>query len=188
MTTYFISDTHFGHANILRHCKRPFSSVGEMDDAIVRNWNAIVRPKDTVYHLGDFAWNPIITREILGRLNGTIHLIQGNHDKRILKKDIPERFASVSPYLEIKVRDEEMDVKQNLILCHYPMEVWNKSHHGSWHLHGHCHGTLPNSDSKARIDVGVDPHDFKPVSYNEIKNIMTGKVFKPIDHHGKKTK
>lgn len=180
---WFSSDSHFGHFNIIKHCKRPFKSIMEMDQTIITRWNEKISPTDTVYHLGDFAWNPMVARAVLGKLNGTIHLIRGNHDKRTLKKGVELLFASVNDYLEIKVKDEEMDVTQNIVLMHYPIESWNKRHHGSWHLHGHCHGTLPSGDHQARIDVGVDPMNFYPVSYNEIKGIMTGKVFKPIDHH-----
>ena len=84
---------------------------------------------------------------------------------------------------ELKVPDEEMDLEQHIVMCHYPIESWNKRHHGSWHLHGHCHGSLPSPDWQARLDVGVDVHKFKPIPYEEVKALMTFKVFKPIDHH-----
>ena len=56
MTIYFTADTHLGHANIIKYCKRPFSSTREMDEIIYCNWAAVVRPQDCVYHLGDVAW------------------------------------------------------------------------------------------------------------------------------------
>jgi calcineurin-like phosphoesterase family protein len=79
-----------------------------------------------------------------------------------------------------------MGVKHKIVLCHYAFEVWNKRHFGSWCLHGHSHGTLPSPDHMARYDVGVDNNDYFPVSYEQVKFIMTRKVFKPIDHHGTK--
>ncbi len=79
--TWFTSDTHFGHANIIRYCGRPWATVEEMNEALIQNWNSVVAPEDTVWHLGDFAMGdrkriPAI-RE---RLHGRIHIVQGNHD------------------------------------------------------------------------------------------------------------
>jgi calcineurin-like phosphoesterase family protein len=65
------------------------------------------------------------------------------------------------------------------------MKVWNKSHHGAWHLYGHSHGSLPDDINSLSFDVGVDSHDYKPISYEEVKRIMKKKIFKPLDHHGK---
>ncbi|MEM9701635.1 MAG: metallophosphoesterase, partial [Planctomycetota bacterium] len=96
MQIFFTSDTHFGHANVIKNCDRPFADVGEMDEALIANWNAVVGPKDVVYHLGDFAFRAKRKpREYLARLNGTVHLVKGNHDEETLK-DCPDRFASVS--------------------------------------------------------------------------------------------
>jgi len=181
---FFTADTHFGHTNILKYCNRPFSTRDVHDAALIKNWNQVVPPKGTVYHLGDFALCTMgRTENIREQLNGTIHLIYGNH--RSTTKRLKHKFGSVQNYLEIKVMDEEMDIEQVIVLCHYPFESWNKMHHGSWHLHGHCHGTLPSGDHQARVDVGVDSWDYKPVSYEQIKEHMTYKVFKPIDHHGR---
>lgn len=73
-----VSDTHFGHANIIRYCRRPYRDAKEMDEDLIRRWNRTVAPDDTVYHFGDVSFNP---KRYLGRLNGKIILIQGNHDK-----------------------------------------------------------------------------------------------------------
>lgn len=185
---YFVSDTHFGHENAIRYCQRPWESVDEMDNALIHCWNSIVKPEDQVYHLGDFAFHKKDkAASILERLNGQIFLVRGNHDHKDIRK-LP--FAWVKDYYEVKVDDEEMDVTQIIALCHYPIESWNKRHHGAWHLHGHCHGSLPSPDWQARLDVGVDCNhmNFCPISYEEVKFHMTRKVFKPIDHHTEKTK
>ena len=79
---FFTADPHFGHENIIRHCKRPFASVDEMDAALIRNWNATVGPRDEVYILGDFTMRPAAqAHEYLAALNGRKYFIRGNHDK-----------------------------------------------------------------------------------------------------------
>ena len=183
---FFTGDTHFGHKNVIKYCERPFGGVTEMNERLISNWNAVVKKDDHVYHLGDFALckKPEI-EEILHKLNGNIHLCFGNHDKKnrnFYKSKVFETFD----YKEIKVPDEEMDVDQMIVLFHYPISIWNKAHHGSWHLHGHSHGTFPAKDSAAYMDVGVDCHDYMPISYDQVKFHMTRKVFKPADHHGTK--
>lgn len=184
---YFTSDTHFGHKNVIEYCRRPFESVEEMDEELIRRWNVVVGPEDEVYHLGDFSFHrERRTFEILDQLNGKKFLIFGNHDKLKIDLFCENQFGWIEHYHELQVPDSEIDLghKQEIILSHYPFESWNKRHYGSWHLHGHCHGTLPSGDHQARLDVGVDCWAFAPVSYEEIKKVMTRKVFKPVDHHG----
>ena len=82
---FFTSDTHFGHTNIMKYCKRPFETVEEMDQTIIDNWNSVVRPEDIVFHLGDFGFcGSLRLREIVDQLNGKIYLITGNHDRKML--------------------------------------------------------------------------------------------------------
>jgi len=172
MTIWFTSDTHYGHANVIKYCNRPFETVEEMDNILIANYNSRVMPNDTVYHLGDFSLGRDADR-ILQRLNGRIHLILGNHDK--LKPYVRDMFESVSAYKEIT----EYDTK--IVMCHYAFRVWNKSHHGSWNLHGHSHGNLPAIGKQ--LDVGVDSHNYFPISLSEVKAIMDKKAFVPVDHH-----
>lgn len=172
---FFTGDTHFGHANIIKYCKRPFSSAQEMDAMLIKNWNDVVEPGDTVYHIGDFAFDRR-PENYLNRLNGNKHLIKGNHDKQ---PNIKQGWASINDYREIRVEG------QIIILFHYACRVWNKSHKGSWQLYGHSHGTLSDDHNALSIDVGVDNHNYFPISFDEIKRIMAKKTFKPIDHHGR---
>ena len=76
---YLTSDTHFGHTNILKYCNRPFKDVYLMNKTLTENWNSIITPEDTVYHLGDFAFGGI--SKYLPELNGDITMIRGNHDR-----------------------------------------------------------------------------------------------------------
>lgn len=159
MKTWFTSDAHLGHRNIIRHCARPFSSSDEMDALLIENWNFFVRPHDQVFVLGDFAYRAgRHPSSYLQQLNGLKHLLIGNHDGPETVR-APE-WASVHQLLEIKVEGIP------LVLCHYPLLSWRGSMHGSLHLHGHEHGRIP--PSKQAVDVGVDVWNFQPVSLPEI--------------------
>ena len=177
--TYFTADTHFGHANIIKFTNRPFENVAEMDAQLIQNWNAVVQPNDHVYHLGDFSLSGIpACRNILDQLNGKIFLIRGNHEKTALA--CAERFEWVKDYHEMYLPDPICHGgKQMIVLCHYAMRVWNASHHGSWQLYGHSHGTLPDDPNLLSMDVGVDCHNYAPIDYAQIKAIMAKKTWEP---------
>lgn len=170
---YFISDTHFGHQNIIKYCNRPFKNAYEMDEALIRNWNETVSQDDMVYHVGDFALGSDPAK-ILRRLNGSKILIKGNHDKR---PQLAHGWSEIHPYLEITIE------KQFIVLFHYSMRVWNKHHHGSWQLFGHSHGSLPDDPTAKSIDVGVDCHNYRPISFEDIRRIMAKKTIAVVDHH-----
>jgi calcineurin-like phosphoesterase family protein len=157
---WFTADTHFGHQNIIEYCVRPYRTSSEMDVTLIANWNAVVHPSDTVYHLGDFCWRVHSPELLLNGLNGIKHLIWGNHDD---EATIQARgWASSSPISEIVVDG------QRITLCHYAMRSWNRSHRGAIMLHGHNHGKLPGNSQS--LDVGVDEWDFRPVSLREIRS------------------
>lgn len=170
--------TNFNHDNIRKYCNRPYDSVGVMDTAIIRNWNHVVAPDDVVYHLGDVGvWYGLYLDslpELLNRLNGKICLIKGNHDKKF-NNDIRKRFEWIKEYKMIEIPDEEIGTRQKIVLFHYPIDQWDCAFHGSWHLHGHSHGTVPPNNPR-RVDVGVDSNNFTPLSYDDVKLIITKRV------------
>ncbi len=103
---WFTSDTHYYHSNIIKYCNRPYKDVEEMNEALIRNFNAVVRPEDTVYHLGDFGFSHVDKlKYILSRLNGNKVLIYGNHDKVIRGASgaFQSSFNFIKDYLEISV-------------------------------------------------------------------------------------
>lgn len=155
---WFTADTHFGHTNIIRHCRRPWADLYEHDKRLIAYWNQRVAPNDIVYHLGDFSWGD--AESYLNKLHGTIHFIEGNHDAKGALR-WKERFASYSPLLEVKIEE------QLIVLCHYAMRSWRNSHRGAWHLFGHHHGNL-SSHGKS-FDVGVDAQGYCPISFEEVK-------------------
>lgn len=184
--TFFVSDQHFGHARVIQYSNRPFKSSDEMDEELIKRHNNKVGKTDLVYFLGDvFFHNEERAIKIINRLNGIKILVYGNHDKVIKKsKVLISMFYKVCDYLEISIQDNSLEHgKQNIVLSHFPFLTWNKSHYGSWCLHGHCHGTMKYPFEGKILDVGVDVHNYEPISYEEIKAIMDKKKFQPIDHH-----
>lgn len=171
---YFTADTHFGHEAIMRHSKRPFLTVSKHDAVLVSNINAVVQPSDTLYHLGDFAWHNLASYRARIRCK-QIHLVLGNHDR--LKAPDRELFCSISDIKKVRVAE------QKIYLCHYAMRVWNCSHHGSWHLYGHSHGSLADDPHARSLDVGVDCHSFFPVSIDRVAELMSQKQWQAVDHH-----
>lgn len=153
MTTYFTSDTHFGDHRVLNLYPRPYASTAEMDQDLIRRWNAVVSPDDEVWHLGDFARGAKVAAAVLPQLNGRKHLVVGNNDD---PADMPSGWASIQPYAEIE-RDGRF-----LVLCHYPFRSWNRQHRGALNLHGHSHGRL--QPLPRQRDVGVDVWDYAPVT------------------------
>lgn len=137
MANYFIADTHFGHKNILSYDARLFKSVEEHDEHLIKCWNDAVSYDDDVYILGDISWhNSTKTNEILDSLNGTKHLIIGNHDKKLLKnREFQNRFQEITSYKELPCDNG----KGCLVLCHYPIPCFNGHYYGDFHLYGHVH-------------------------------------------------
>ena len=191
MKTFFTSDTHFYHTNIIEYCNRPFSDVQDMNDKMINNWNSVVGPNDLVYHLGDYCFgNEQKIREINSRLNGHIVLVHGNHDERIVKDSqyrnnyrqypISDRFQAIVPFLEAKVEGT------TITMCHFALKVWNRSHHGKISLYGHSHGTHPGNSQQ--LDVGSDCWDYKPVTLEQIlARLKTLPKYNLPDYHNSKT-
>ena len=194
---HFTSDYHVGHANVIKFDKRPFSSVEEMNQELIKRWNSVVSDDDTVFYLGDLFYRCRfeMVKEFVDSLNGKIHFIMGNHDRyRDIKK--LDRFEKIhgndtslgGATIQIKDKDANRGY-QDIILCHYAILSWNKGHYGSWHLHGHSHQSLMMNPDMAWfyerkvLDMGCNGWDYTPVSYQTIKDIMNKKIIKPVDHH-----
>ena len=136
---------------------------------IVSYWNAVIRPEDEVYILGDVLFKINSSSPLyLDRMNGKKHLIIGNHDKRNLKIDrFRALFDSIDNYLEV------IDEDRRVILFHYPIVEWDGYYRGYYHLYGHIH----NNDNEANrimqavpnaFNVGVDLNDFTPQTLTQL--------------------
>jgi calcineurin-like phosphoesterase family protein len=165
MQTYFTSDNHFDHKNIIQYSNRPFKNLDEMNVTMVEKWNSIVTNNDTVYHLGDFTLGDIrhFTKWV-SQLNGNIKILPGSHDHLWLKDFVSSNKVQVILPLVSVEFSEIMNGQypQVIVLCHYSMQVWDRSHYGSWHLFGHSHGTLKGIGLS--FDVGVDCTEYTPLS------------------------
>lgn len=173
---FFTSDTHFGHENIIKYCKRPFGNVEEMDAALISNWNEVVGPDDAVFHLGDFTMGRFTyAKSCFSQLNGHIYILKNvwHHDRYWLNGPIwtlstgTEGSVNLLPPLAVL----EVDPLP-IVLCHYRLAIWDRKHYGAWHLHGHSHGEHSKHDrppdEKYVLDVGVDNNNYYPFSLREI--------------------
>lgn len=196
MNTWFTSDTHLGHRAIIQYTGRPFPDVATMDTALIANWNDRVKDDDTVYHLGDFCFGSIkVATSYFAQLRGRIHILgtPWHHDKSWLPK--PTWLAALQslsghpinilpPMHVLLFQQYSTDPKgrpKPVVLCHYPVAKWDRSHYGSWHLYGHCHGQFQNGGLSMDVGVdtlwhkGPDAMQYVPISIEEVAYTMREK-------------
>ena len=178
MSYYFVADLHYGHANICKAISkwsnkstcRDFESIDDMNQAIINSINSRVGKDDVLFFLGDWSFGGVDNVKILrDKIEcETIYCIAGNHDYNIVKKEnLRGLFTEVYKGIQNIVIEN-----QSIILCHFPLESWENSSKGSWHLHGHTHHELDNteiSNEYKRLDVGWEG---KVYSFEEIKEYM----------------
>lgn len=181
---YFTADAHFGHANIIKMCERPFPDVETMNESMIAAWNERVRGNDTVYVVGDMFFRCPDPESILKRLKGKKRLIVGNHDSTWMSKvDMGRYFLSVDSFLETS------DGAHALTLCHYPMVTWKHTIR-SYMIHGHIHADTgadfwPLLRCRENVlNAGVDVNGYRPVTFNEL--VENNRKFKAL--HGARGK
>jgi calcineurin-like phosphoesterase family protein len=195
--TFFCADPHLGHRNMTKagknYCGRPFIDEADMQNQLVHNWNEVVPPGGTVYLIGDFSDKLSYVEDFCKRVNGSIHLIFGNHDEHIngaafrgagvVRCDIRRRITVQDPDGNVQQGDSKRSDGQKLknpyqeiILDHYPLQTWQKKPYRSWHLHGHVHGNYQHLEGQYgyRLDMGIDipEWNYAPVSYERVKAKM----------------
>nr|MBI4156788.1 metallophosphoesterase [Candidatus Woesearchaeota archaeon] len=149
MKIFITADHHFHHKNIIEYCKRPFKTVEEMDNIMTEKWNKKVGKDDLVIHLGDFALgNKEKVKETREKLNGTIVLIKGNHDR------VNEGFIVVRDSIQIG----------NLLFSHRPIPK-GEVQKGCINVHGHIH----EKESLSGINVSVEKTDYEPIPLEELE-------------------
>ena len=184
---FFTSDTHFGHANIIKYAMRPYENVDQMNEDLIKRWNSVVGPDDIVFHLGDFMFGNINRFwEYRSRLNGKIYLIHGNHDYKLMcEGNIEEGFEDICAQMNICVDG------QKIYLSHFPFLTFDGifKDKPSWQLFGHVHSnknhpyTSPDMPRlnyllPTQYDVGTDNNDYTPVSFAQIKEIIEKQIAK----------
>jgi len=186
---WFTSDTHFFHKNVIRFCNRPFSSLEEMHEILISNWNNRVRGKEKIFIAGDLSFgNKANTKSILDRLNGYKILVRGNHDGYSTKSyfnigidDVIEnefidlgkgKRVLISHFPYYPTKDDIKKYKQNtdkeLDTRYMHKRIFDNGI--DFLLHGHVHNSWKINDRQ--INVGVDVWDYKPISLDQIRNLI----------------
>jgi calcineurin-like phosphoesterase family protein len=195
MNSYFWADTHFYHYRMAKFrgyydCDEEYSEIVDeatlkmireatlkMNEVMISEWNSTVKPKDTIYFLGDLViGNKQQTQEILNRLNGNICIIRGNHDHYIYKCSGVGWFKDV--YMLKSKSTHRLSLGGNILiwLSHYAHRKWDRSHYGTLHLYGHSHGKLYDDPCSLSMDVGYDSRKIKsPYSLDEILYLLNKK-------------
>lgn len=153
--TWYVSDSHFNHNRIIDYCNRPFNSVEDMNETMIKRWNSVVGKDDIVWHLGDFALgNKEYITNIVNQLNGKIKLTKGNHDTH------PNQWYRDCGFVE--VYDHPIIIKDFIVLSHEPMPfVMNQMY---VNLYGHVHiSPMFETWGKQSACLCVERHNYTPI-------------------------
>jgi calcineurin-like phosphoesterase family protein len=191
--TFFTSDWHIGHQNVLQFDQRPFNDLDHMHESLIRNFNVQVPAHGVTYFLGDMGLGSSgKLKEVIGRLNGTKVLILGNHDKG--------SNAMYGAGFDVVLNTASMMIaQQKVTLSHCPLrgafrestigmhnavlfENWHGEnrhhnfslgHEGQFHLHGHIHSGPANKKARTlgrQMDVGVPANNYRPVGISQVES------------------
>nr|DAF62027.1 MAG TPA: metallophosphatase domain protein [Phage sp. ctL4h4] len=193
---FFTSDMHFGHRNILSFCDRikTFADVKSMNEGMIERWNSVIGENDIVFDCGDFSWFPGVHEygKLLKKFNGIHYIIPGNHDDvaklkaAVIKYNLQDKVHICAEVVHLHLHDfeDQINMEDVIVLCHYPLLTWSGSNRRSIHLFGHIHSLsidqmkefgIGMQFRKNMLDVGVDSHDYTPVSlarvYSELRSL-----------------
>jgi len=166
---WIISDTHFSHANICKFLRddgsslRPWDNVDEMDEALIENWNSVIKPQDKVYHLGDFSMDWKTLPEFTEKLHGHKRLIRGNHDMC----PTAEYMKYFEDIYGVRVFHEE-----KMIFSHYPIHEVSIAHKDpKWlNVHGHLH--YHKMKEPFYFNASVECINYTPIHFDELREIQ----------------
>jgi len=181
MNQLFTADWHLHHKAIMFHCKRDFADVNEMGRVFFENLEAVRKPGDVLYYLGDLTMRPKLVDGFLDLFRNAgvqVCFVFGNHDYGARNKITDHKVVTWAGDLkEIKLRAKDADhlplIEWPAVLCHYPMRSWHRSIHGARHLHGHSHAAA--REWKNTLDVGIDNAfkllgEYRPFTAQEVKD------------------
>lgn len=160
---FFIGDTHFGHKNIISYmpATRPYSTIEEHNDSLVEKWNSVVKPKDIVFHLGDVAFGRDNLKYVR-MLNGTKHLVMGNHDTYPIIEYIEVGFQKIFGVVRYK----------EFVLSHVPVHVSQMEHRWKYNIHGHIHDPDNYTFPWYYFNANADAINCTPISLEDIRNYI----------------
>lgn len=188
---FFWSDLHLSHKAAAK-ARGYGDSLYNMNETLLSRAQ-FLEPTDTLFLLGDISFAKFEeTQAMLSRIRCKKILVMGNHDAGLAKK-LNQLFDEVHHLLTVKVVQYvpptgKKETLARIVCCHYPILVWNDMHHGSWHLHGHSHGSVRYPSLGKVVDVGVDAAGrLGPLSYYAIKEVMDTRPLVSFDHHGQGT-
>lgn len=162
---WLVSDTHFWHSNIIQYCNRPFKNAEEMNEELIKRWNAVVGSNDIVHHLGDFCFGKKENiASILPRLNGKIDLVLGNHDHHKIGFYYEAGFH--------RVYDKPIVLRNFYILSHAPLE-WVSNNGVYANFYGHVHDSQVYNTVTARsCCVCVERWNYTPIRWEDAVEAM----------------
>lgn len=155
---FFISDLHFGHANIISFCNRPFTSVDEMNETLINNWNKVVGGNDTVWVLGDICMSDKYLH-LIDECKGRKNLVLGNHDLKDIE-DYRVHFHKIRATTQMG----------RYLLTHYPVHQREFEFLTKYNLHGHIHNKL--IDDPRYFNCSVEQIDYTPIPFESIRKVM----------------
>lgn len=183
---YFVGDLHYNHENVIKFDNRPFNSVNEMNEFIVKNLKETLKPNDILFDLGDMFWKESDDniRKVLEEIpTKNIYKIIGNHDNyQLFSKNLRGYFIEVGDIFDVNIK--YLDQNYKVILSHFPLITWQSKAYGSIHLHAHCHGNLDkfnNDSTDLRADIGFNSE------ISKINNSFIIPFSKVIEYFNNKT-
>jgi len=164
---FITSDTFFGRNQIIDLANRPFGDVSEMDNILIQNWNQVVSENDTVYHLGNFAWDPTVCDDVLRSLNGQKKIMIGDYDMALIET------AKYHDNVEI-ITDQIYQLHdKRIVLSHWPLEIWSGKNNGVFHFHGHTFNSMKTDLKKMnRVNACVDMWNYRPQTVDEMFDLF----------------
>lgn len=182
MKTFFTSDLHFGHTNVIKFDDRPYATAEDMEEALIGNWNKKVSQEDRIYILGDMFYKCTgeQVRRILKTLHGQKYLIRGNHDRWSNVEENRVLLFGVADYLKAAIELED-GTTRGVVLCHYFIPFYERHYHNGIMLHGHSHVTREYEEEERlkrelndrglcceAYNVGCMHWNYEPVTLDEI--------------------
>jgi len=170
MKIFITGNLQLGRPSAIGKWRRPFEDVDEMTETLINNWNDIVTPKDIVYHIGNFAWDPKTAYDALNKLKAkNIYFLCGDSDQPLLDLQLK---GSLTPRAKI-VSDIFLEKNIESILSYWPMSEWHLKNKGYYNVIGYPNRKYKTNPKKKVINCSTDQCNFKPQDINSLIGLIT---------------